>query len=186
MFLISIPNGTLILLFFLKSLPLVDLCIYAVLCIPWSDHHHFSYGKGSSKLQIFTLPHTDPARLFCRKSLRCVTNKSTKNLGCASSAILSILVICKCKLKQHIRRCSECFKSLAILSFTKMAYLVSQLHIAILPESRLEFFNRSGERRDPCVHLHLYSIRHVSLPFESRHCQLLSYAEAMSSNVRIY
>ena len=54
------------------------------------DHHHFSYGKGSSKLQIFTLPHTDPARLFCRKSLRCATNKSTKNLGCAS-AILSIL-----------------------------------------------------------------------------------------------
>ena len=56
------------------------------------DHHHFSYGKGSSKLQIFTLPHTDPARLFCRKSLRCATNKSTKNLGCAS-AILSILVL---------------------------------------------------------------------------------------------
>ena len=54
------------------------------------DHHHFSYGKGSSKLQIFTLPHTDPARLICRKSLRCATNKSTKNLGCAS-AILSIL-----------------------------------------------------------------------------------------------
>ena len=64
------------------------------------DHHHFSYGKGSSKLQIFTLPHTDPARLFCRKSLRCATNKSTKNLGCAS-AILSILASLKCSPHQQ-------------------------------------------------------------------------------------
>ena len=64
------------------------------------DHHHFSYGKGSSKLQIFTLPHTDPARLFCRKSLRCATNKSTKNLGCAS-AILSILACMKDPLNQE-------------------------------------------------------------------------------------
>ena len=46
-------------------------------------------GGGSSKLQMFTLKHTDPALLFSRKSLRCATNNSTKNLGCAS-AILSI------------------------------------------------------------------------------------------------
>ena len=63
-----------------------------------------SYGKGSSKLQIFTLPHTDPARLFCRKSLRCATNKSTKNLGCAS-AILSILAKKLFKLKMGLRSC---------------------------------------------------------------------------------
>ena len=86
LFLISIPNGTLILLFS-SNLWL----IYASMLFYVSrDHHHFSYGKGSSKLQIFTLPQTDPAQLYCRKSLRCATNKSTKNLGCAS-AILSIL-----------------------------------------------------------------------------------------------
>ena len=49
-------------------------------------------GGEGSKLQIFTLAHTDPALLFCHKSLRCATNNSTKNLGCAS-AILSILGI---------------------------------------------------------------------------------------------
>ena len=58
------------------------------------DHDHLSYGGGGSNLQIFTLANTDPALLFCRKSLRCATNNSTKNLGCAS-AILSILAGCR-------------------------------------------------------------------------------------------